>query len=231
MENLDYFRLAKKINDVNIETLRDRNIHCRGNIKSMSLISISSKKPETGFSAIKSEQGMINKIEKWEDIKEPGRCTPEKSLQAWIIKNAMENKSHYLPFGDNLKFVTSEMALPNENKEILNKDKKRIVNDILAYNEKGGLFIIELKSDRTLTKLIEQVSDFEEVVINKSNLFAELLEIHDCKNWDKKSIKKIIVWPYSSRGSKSTEKLTTENIIEYGYDKNADESFSFKLMN
>ncbi|MEA2050201.1 MAG: hypothetical protein U9O56_05680 [Campylobacterota bacterium] len=116
----------------------------------MSLISISKNKPELGFSSIRTEKTILSKINDLKEKDKPKRATPEKVLQSWIIQNAIKN-NYILPCGDEIKFITSEMAVYDEN-------KKRIVNDILGFKD-GNLYVIELKSDRTMGRLIEQVEN------------------------------------------------------------------------
>lgn len=215
-EKLKYFKLAKELNDKykDVFTKPEDEAHLRGNIKSMSLISLSKDRPELGFSNLKTEKTITDKLKKLKEI-ELGRATPEKVLQSWIIKNSIQN-NHTLPFGNNIKFITSEMAIVNDN--------KRIVNDILGFCN-GSLYVIELKSDRAMNRLIEQVNNFEKVITSDINLFDDLCKIHGCK-WDKKTIIKVIVWPYSKNGKKSSKILLDKEIIEYGYEE-VNDSFRF----
>ena len=143
-------------------------------------------------------------------LRTPQRSTPEKELQAWIIKYALNN-NHQLPFDPDIKFITSELAIQS-------KSVKKIVTDILGYNEETQqLYIIELKSDRLLKRLIQQVSDFEAVILEKSQFFSQLLSIHGfISPVDfSKNIKKVIVWPDKKKSPK--EEFKRENIIEFTY--------------
>lgn len=214
MENkLYYFKLAKKINDENHELLLTKNeeAHLRGNLKSMSLISISRDKPELGFSKITKEEAVFQKIEKLKSKDIPKRSTPEKSLQSYIIKHALLS-DYVLPFGKNIKFVTSEIAIF--------KDNKRIVNDVLGFDQDNKLCIIELKSDRHMTRLKEQVDAFANIVKDEDHIdfFYSLLELYGHK-WDKKSIQKIIVWPSAKGNGKKFKDSQNNTIAEFEYDK------------
>lgn len=213
MDRLYYFKMAKRINDENHDLFLKKNeeVHLRGNLKSMSLISINRDKPELGFSAITKEETVFQKLEKLKLKDIPQRSTPEKSLQSYIIKHALLS-NYVLPFGKNIKFVTSEIAI--------NKDNKRIVNDILGFDQDNQLCIIELKSDRHMTRLKEQVDSFECIVNDKEHIdfFYNLLGLYG-HEWDKKSIQKIIVWPSAKGNGKKFKDSQNNTIIEFEYDK------------
>lgn len=214
-ERLKYFKLAKEINDKNKELFMKNEAHCRGSINSMSLISLSKDRPELGFSGLKTDRTIEDKLKKLKN-KELGRETPEKVLQSWIIKNAIKN-DYILPCGVDIKFITSEMAVYDDN-------KKRIVNDILGFKD-GSLYVIELKSDRAMGRLVEQVENFKSIIEKEKSLFDDLCKLYN-HNWDKKSIIKVIVWPFNKNGQKSSIELSNKNIIEYGYEEKND-SFEF----
>lgn len=209
--DLKYFELAKDLNEKYRERLGKKQLHCRGSLNSMSLISLAKETPERGFSSIKDENKLQAILEKIENGKEvicpPERPTPEKLLQATIINEAMKDSNHLLPFGNKIKFITSEFAMK--------VDGKKIVNDILGFSEAGELYIIELKSSRFKAELEKQVNEFEEFVNSHSNLFTDLLKIYGYK-WDGKTIIKAVVWPMLESGS---QKMFSDNIEEYVYKK------------
>ena len=207
-EDLKYFKLAKELNEKwkNKFLIKKNEVHVRGNIKSLSLISLSSEKPEIGFSGLRTDITFDDKLKKLKN-REVGRSTPEKKLQSFIIRNAIINK-YQLIFDNNIKFITSEIAVYNEN-------NKRIVNDILGFSD-GCIYVIELKSDRAMGRLIEQVNNFENIINEKKDFFYELMELYDYI-WDRKSIKKIIIWPEIENSRKSSKELSNKNIIEYLY--------------
>lgn len=202
--DLKFFKLAKQLNTNHHPELSMKNLHFRGNFNSLSLVSLSQKSPEMGKSGIKS----IKKAERMlKDIKlgTPGRLTREKHLQAYIINESLLNGGK-LPFG-NYTFLTSEIAYTN-------KDKKRVVNDILALNSDNSLVIIELKSIRD-SKVIQQTHDFEIKAIKENpDIFTKLVQTLSERKWNGK-IKKVAVWPMKSDGGKSK----IHDIDElYGYE-------------
>jgi len=210
--NLEYFEKAVKWNQKYYQELKDKKFHCRGNLKSVSLISLHKDTPEKGFSSIKSENILKNRLARVDEIKKPERATGEKLLQARIIDEALYKNNHYLPFGNKIKFVTSELALQNS--------ENKIVNDILGFSDDGELYIIELKSLRSKTELENQVNNFENFVLSNIELFYNILNIYGCK-WDKNinKIKKVVVW-----NKLNNKKVFSKDIIEFVYDKELLES-------
>jgi hypothetical protein len=215
---LKYFEPAYKLNENYKQFLIDNEVHFRASINSISMISISNDKPELGIKCnakkYKLSTNLKNIIEedisKVKSIKTPLRPTPEKELQSWIIKYALNN-NHSLPFDPDIKFITSELAIQSES-------GKKTVADILGYNEVAQqIYIIELKSDRLLKRLIQQVCAFETVILDNPQFFSQLLSIHGFTSDTDflKNIKKVIVWPFGKTSPK--EELKRESIIEFTY--------------
>ncbi|MCK5706661.1 MAG: hypothetical protein KAI43_03330 [Candidatus Aureabacteria bacterium] len=190
--NLEYFEQAKKLNKEHEDILRERNGHFRGNLKSLSLISLKKNTPECGKSGLNSKKVdviLINK--KLDDIEKKGlgRRTREKELQAWIISYAQNNS--VLPFGNSIRFLTSEFAYGE--KDYMNGEK--VVTDILGIDEENNLVVIELKTGRDKTELEKQIKEFCGLIEQKKDLFKELVKLLLEVKWSE-GIKKIIVWPY-----------------------------------
>lgn len=210
--DLKYIKMAQQLNSEYHEKLIEKELHFRGNINSFSLVSLSEKTPELGISNLKSlKQGEKALEDKIDTVlaKDLGRLTPEKALQAWIIKYAFKNNMS-LPFGKNLSFVTSELAFNN----VLVKSKGengKLVNDLLAIDDEGNLWVIELKSAREKSRLSKQVDDFIYVVEEKRDLFLELIEILNNRIWNG-SVMGMVVWPYAK-----TSPLDWGNLKEVCY--------------
>lgn len=204
MASLEFFELAKELNETHHEELLKKELHFRGNFNSISLVSLSQKSPEMGKSSIKSK-ATAEKYLKNLKLQIPGRLTREKHLQAYIIQKSLLNGGE-MPFGG-YKFLTSEIAFSVG-------DRKRLVNDILAIDSDGTLVIIELKSLRD-TKVIDQTISFNDNVVQKeSKLFSDLVTLLSGKQWNNK-VKRVAVWP--KKGEKAKNKKY--NIDElYGYD-------------
>lgn len=195
--SLDFMQMAQELNLEHHEKLRDRALHYRGNINSFSLVSLSDDTPEIGISNLKSKMQANNALENRIAAKLKaglGRSTPEKTLQAWIINKALSNNM-VLPFERKLTFLTSELALTGVFIESEGKEGK-IVNDILAVDDYGALWVIELKSAREKKTLETQINNFISVVDKNRDLFTELVQMLSKKTWSGK-ICGMVVWPHA----------------------------------
>lgn len=203
MESTYYLKLAKELNDEQHDELLRKRAHFRGNMNSLSLISLAPETAERGVTGIKSKDVAIEKLKTFKADK-PERNTPEKKLQSWIIFAAMRNGG-ILPFGDGLRFLTSELAFKEKG--------RKIVNDILALNRENDLVIIELKSSR-LTKVFDQTIEFQKLIEHKKELFAEIVQtVGECI-WSGK-VQKVIVWKDGRKYADKDHKYA--DIDQYGY--------------
>ena len=208
-ENLKYFKLANELNEKFSKKLLEMEAHFRGNVKSCSLISLNSETPEIGVSGIKTMEKAEKELSKFKPEKH--RDTPEKSLQSWIILNAIRN-NHILPFGDNLTFITSELAIVLEN-------NKRMVNDILAINENNDLVVVELKSAR-VNQVKDQALDFKKIIQSNEHktFFKHLTELMTGKSWSG-NVQCVIVWK-KANGTPKPPQDKYKEIEEYQYSGN-----------
>ena len=219
MIELDYFKLAHKLNEENSALLLEEKVHFRASLNSISLISISEDKPELGvkcnaknYLLNNSNKELLSKdLDKIRSKSTPQRPTPEKDLQSWIISYALSN-NYSLPFDKSIKFITSELTIQN-------RQGKKIVTDILGFNPTlNQIYVIELKSERLRKRLIEQVDNFSNVIIENPEFFNNLLNIH---NFDSpidisNKIIKVVVWPHKKT---SPDKILKDlSITEFTYE-------------
>jgi hypothetical protein len=106
---------------------------------------------------------------------EQGRVTGEKALQSFLIRDAYTHGRRMAALNDacadgtELVFVTDEIALPVEG--------GKMVCDILALRRDRGRnvpVLLELKDDRMLTRLVQQVTGYAALIDAHADLFAEL---------------------------------------------------------
>lgn len=210
---MKFFQMAHELNLVNHEKLKEKELHFRGSMHSFSLISLARETAEVGLKNLKSlkegENALNNKIAS-KLSKSLGRSTPEKVLQAWIIKHAINNEM-LLPFGKNLTFLTSELAFKSVFVKSKGKNGK-LVNDLLAIDDNGSLWIIELKSERHKKRLADQVNDFIAVIDKSRDFFVDLVTTISDKKWNG-TLHGMVVWPYAK-----TSPLNWGEIVEICYD-------------
>ncbi len=115
-----------------------------------------------------------------------------------------------LPFGKNLRFLTSELAFMNV--EVKSKDKHgKLVNDLLAIDDYADLWVIELKSDRQKKRLTDQVNDFMELVKQERDFFNDLVRTLSTLKWSG-NVRGMVVWPLAE-----TSPLDWGEIVEVCY--------------
>lgn len=225
--NLSFFRIAVDLNIKYHDELKNIMAHFRAGQGLVRLISLNEKTPELGDdnsvadSVKKAEFMLHNEANTRKMISEfnsklcgPDRKTPEKVVQAKIIFENVYGNSPEFWTSRNLSYITSELRV------VL--DGKAKTNDIMAVDQSGALWVIELKSDRQLKILKGQVEDFKKRIIYYKDSFLELVEImkplphvHANSYWDGETIKKMIIWPMSSSGNiqESTRKELKDNGI------------------
>lgn len=117
----------------------------------------------------------------------PGRPTPEKRLQSWLIADAYRHQGRLEAMAPDLMFVTDEQRF-------LVGPKERIC-DMLAVQGSAPV-VIELKSERQMKCLVEQLRVWADLIDAHRDRFARLfgavlgrtVELdRPCEKW--------LVWP------------------------------------
>lgn len=201
-------------------------------------VSLNDKTPLCGF----SKRGAANISTIMEHFKK--KITPlnanvwkqkkERRIQCLIIKQALSNNGNLNSIlrlnskYDELIFSLDEVSLGDKNHEPTYRC------DILAVGikrKKAVPVLIELKSDRSQKRLIEQLDLFSREIIRFKNEFGKLLT--ECIGQEVKisnHIEKMLIWPSNKRERKGTiSKYHDEKIdvVEYEWDYNNTESIKF----
>ena len=203
---MQFIELAAKLNGQYHEVLRQKQCHFRGGLGGVSLVSLSNKTPELGLTGVNANNA-AEKIAKIDNLTSPKRATPEKELQAWLINQLIFGNPPDFWKKLNLKFVTSELRIE--------QDGKKAVNDILAIDSSGALWVIELKSDRKLDELIKQCVNFSKAIEGHKELFEKIVTLLvKGISWDGNTVKRMIIWPASSgKQQDRTMRLIKDNGI------------------
>ena len=164
-----------------LEANRSR-VHFRPSSTAVAMVGLLHDRPQRGKSGIRDLDRLVRNFEALfaehcRDI-EHGRVTGEKALQSALIREAYGNgrklasvnvASESTDDPVDLTFITDEIPLPVEN--------GKMVCDILALRRDAGRstpVLIELKDDRMLARLVEQVDCYAALMDAHGDLFAEL---------------------------------------------------------
>ncbi len=141
-----------------------------------------------------------------------GRPTEEKELQSWLVAQAQTNDGVLTPLfpkGD-VVFVTDEIPVPYQG--------GRIVCDLLAARPFGPgrvrPVLIELKSERAMKRLVQQVTDYATLIDAHPKPFERLYGalLGNAVQFEGPT-EKHIVWPApASGGEPQRPKLKALNI-------------------
>jgi hypothetical protein len=187
------------------------SLRLRPSVGSLSLVSFAASASQLGWSGIKSAarlERLLVQLQSGEiQLEQPGRKTPEKSLQSWLIRQAAGQHAKISAIGAALNdghsywFLSDEIALTDP------ESNERIVADLLLMRESPAgevdLVNVELKSKRT-------TDTFKQVVAFRRNIesaglqelwreFAELMRGGGKRRWKSmREVTGIVVWPSSS---------------------------------
>lgn len=206
-----FIELAAILNGQHHEALRQKQCHFRGGLGGVSLVSLSNKTPELGLTGV-NVNNASEKIEEIDNLISPKRATPEKELQAWMINQLLFGKPPDFWKKLNLEFVTSELRIE--------QNGNKVVNDILALDSSGALWVIELKSARKLDELIKQCIAFSKAIEGHKELFKKITSLLvQGRSWDGNTVKRMIIWPASSgkQRDKTMQLIKNNNIVAVAY--------------
>ncbi len=204
-------------------------VHFRPSSTGVSMIGLLPGRPQRGKSGLTHLDAVVADFEALfarhcRDI-EHGRVTGEKALQSHLIREAYLHGRHMVSLNDasrvtpepvDLLFVTDEISLPLR--------AGKIVCDVLALRCDGARstpVLIELKDQRLLTRLVEQLDGFAALLDEHADRFASLFGAlfgRDVR-FDGPA-EKWLVWPAAGPGpDPREEELASKGIRVAGYDE------------
>lgn len=154
------------------------DVHFRPSSGAATMVGLRPDRPQRGKGGYRSLERLARRFD--EEFQKhcvavaQGRPTPEKRLQSWLLAEAYRNNRQLSPLDPSgqLRFVTDELVLPVES--------GKIVCDLLALrttDDRHTPVVIELKTERQLTRLREQVDGYAALVERHSDLFSELYSV------------------------------------------------------
>jgi hypothetical protein len=202
-------------------------VHFRPSSKGIAMVGLLAERPQRGCRL----ETLVEFATTFEDLFAKhcrdvahGRVTGEKALQSFLTREAYKHARHLEPINVasritdepvDLVFVTDEIALP-----IIDG---KTVCDVLALRRDGGRstpVLLELKDQRQLTRLVEQVEGYAALVDLHANLFAELFAalLGEPVRFDAPA-EKWIVWPAPPRPGPDPQEdwLAARGVRVVGY--------------
>ena len=165
-----------------LQRIHGDRVHFRPASTGVTMVGLLPDRPQRGVSTITSLESVAANFEKRFEVHcqniEHRRLTGEKALQSFLIREAKVNERRMVSLNSasattgepvNLWFVTDELALPI--------DGGKIVCDLLALRRDGGHLtpvLLDLKDDRQLTRLVQQVDSYSRLMDEHARLFGEL---------------------------------------------------------
>ncbi len=166
---------------------------------------------------------------------EQGRITGEKALQSFLIREANMNDRRMVSLNAasaatdepvNLWFIADELALPS--------DGRKIVCDLLVLRRDGARLtpvLLELKDDRQLTRLVQQVDSYSRLMDEHAGLFGELYGaiVGEPVTFDGPT-EKWIMWPAAGEERDPREaELAQRGIRVVGYTTDDSAGYRFRV--
>jgi hypothetical protein len=186
----------------------------RPSVGGISAISCSEKTPQLGFTRISiSNLGKIMERQ----LDPPGRKTPEKHLQSWLIQSALKSGGRLKLLDDLLGgqywFVSDEIALQTAS-------KKKVVADLLIVRVDEGLASlvnVELKSNRAM-ETFRQVVGFRAALEHPDlqeswKTFAEVMTGEKFRWRPALDTRGVVIWP--AVGKKPMNALANRKRKDY----------------
>lgn len=188
----------------------------RPSVDSISLVSCNIETPQKGYSKIHSVRDLDQKLK--QTLKKPGRPTPEKKLQSWLIREALEHKGRVKPLEEVLGggceywFVSDEIAIK------VNSSRKVVADLLLVKVDTKGvaqLVNVELKYQRAM-EAFKQVRLFRDVLElpELQELWRQFAEKMTGKQfqWEQsRDTHGIVVWPKSEDPARALANDKTQN--------------------
>lgn len=189
-------------------------LHLRPSGSGLRLVDLDPARPQLDRGKIASERdarAQLLKLMAEPRTNEPGRLTPEKSLQSWLIAEAYRSGGVLRSLSDDLTFVTDELAFM--------LDSGKIVCDLLALRNDNIPVVIELKHERAMTRLVALLNTAAEAVDTHRDQFSALYSAifrrpvrlsSRCERW--------LVWPGTQHALDPREaELAQRGIVVKAY--------------
>jgi hypothetical protein len=214
-------------------------VHFRPSSSGVAMIGLLHDRPQRGKSGIRNLERLARDFERLFGVHcrdvDHGRPTGEKALQSFLIREAYRNNRRLMSVNTastktddpvDLTFVTDEIPLPG--------DERNMACDVLALRRDGRRctpVLLELKDDRMLTRLVEQVEGYAELIDVHADLFGSLFGalLGEEVRFDGPA-ERWIVWPAAGRErDPREEELAAKGIRVVGYSERAAGEYELRV--
>jgi PD-(D/E)XK nuclease superfamily len=172
-------------------------VYFRPGSRGVAMVSTDPDRPQVGKSGITNLRAVsdgFDELYQKHCMQKPSRPTPEKRLQSYLIAHALKHDRR-MPClehpGEEIYFITDEISLNTY-------DGKIVCDMVAAVRRDGGWcpMLIELKSERAMKRLIEQLDGFSCLIERHRNAFCRLANtvLRMPIKWSG-STQKVLVWP------------------------------------
>lgn len=205
----------------------EQRLHLRVSSKGIRLVDVDPLRPQLDRGVVRRPDHVVSDFEQrlgQAYSQAPGRSTPEKAFQSWLILEAYRNGRQMKALGPGLEFVTDELVVYGAKKNVC---------DVLALRRVDGRevpVLIELKSSRDMKRLVEQL-DVACLVDAETGRFEQLYsailgrEVRFgglCERW--------LIWPMLAgrEDEPRAAELAEKRILAIGY-RPLGEGFDIRL--
>jgi len=216
------------------DELSSKLLWLRPSVNGISAISCCAETPQRGFTKI-SISNLGKTLET--DLLKPGRKTPEKQLQSWLIQSALKSGGRLIPLDEVLGgqhwFVSDEIAIKTAS--------NKLVADLLIVRVDAGLASlvnIELKSNRAM-ETFRQVISFRKALEHPDlregwKTFAEVMTGEEFRWHPSQETRGLVIWP--AIGTNAKNALANEKRKQFarvevvGYRENSNYTLELETL-
>jgi len=244
-------------NDRDLMASKGQYIRIGGN--GFRAVSVSKDHPLVGYAkgSVKTLNTVLKHFESTHQLKKVEGVKEERRLQSWMIREALLGKGRLDTFignefgcdttFDEIHFVMDEISLGDRNHKlpltITEKGEVKSIEgiircDLLAVGVKEGKaypILIELKYDRSLGRLLDQLREFSNLITGEfRDEFQKLLTACLGREVVCSTCYEFLVWPEASKGERldtiQTLKKSSVKVLEYKYHNETDICSSIKYI-
>ena len=217
------------------ESMRQENRRLRPSVGGFSLVSYHPATPQLGFADLREESDLVRDLHR--PLSPPGRPTPEKDMQSFLIHEAFGSAGRVpsleAVLGADIWFVTDELSFTNDG-------VKLVVNLLLVIVRSGlaELYPAELKYERKMSRVFGQVMEFRPLIEDLQlrdhwRVLAETLTGQKFKWADVlDGSHSLVVWPRSKNPTASEarrRRAEYPRVDAIGYEKDGRSQFLFSI--